>query len=49
MTLLADIAADQPLVCMVDDAQWLDRESLEVLGFVARRLYADSLDSARHS
>ena len=31
----------QPLVCLVDDAQWLDRISAQVLAFVARRLLAD--------
>jgi DNA-binding CsgD family transcriptional regulator len=43
LSLLADAAAEQPLIWLIDDAQWLDRESLEVLGFVGRRLYADSI------
>jgi DNA-binding CsgD family transcriptional regulator len=41
MSLLSDVAAEQPLVCLVDDAQWLDRASAQVLAFVARRLVAE--------
>ena len=41
--LLSEIAAEQPLVCVVDDAQWLDRESAQTLAFVARRLLAESV------
>ncbi|MCS5717800.1 AAA family ATPase [Herbiconiux sp. CPCC 205763] len=41
--LLAREAERTPLVCVIDDAQWLDQESLDVLGFVARRAYADAL------
>jgi DNA-binding CsgD family transcriptional regulator len=41
--LLSEVAAGQPLLCLIDDAQWLDQASARVLAFVARRLDADSV------
>jgi DNA-binding CsgD family transcriptional regulator len=38
LTLLSELAEQAPLLCLIDDAQWLDRASAEALGFVARRL-----------
>ena len=43
LSLLSDTAEQRPLVCVVDDEQWLDRASAHVLGFVARRLMAESV------
>src|SRR3984957_10316365 len=39
--LVSEVAAERPLVCVVDDEQWLDRASVQALGFAARRLAAD--------
>src|SRR5207244_2854312 len=43
LSLLSDGAEAEPLICLVDDAQWLDRSSAQVLSFVARRLEAESV------
>ena len=43
LSLLSNAAEAQPLVWLVDDAQWLDRSSAQVLAFVARRLQAESV------
>jgi DNA-binding CsgD family transcriptional regulator/tetratricopeptide (TPR) repeat protein len=39
--LLSEVAEDEPLICIVDDEQWLDHASAQALGFAARRLGAD--------
>jgi hypothetical protein len=41
LSLLAEAAQKQPLLCVIDDAQWLDQASAQALGVVARRLLAD--------
>ena len=41
LTLLSHVADEQPLVCIVDDAHWLDRPSAQTLAFAARRLQAE--------
>jgi DNA-binding CsgD family transcriptional regulator len=43
LNLLAASAEERPLLCLVDDAQWLDAASVETLGFVARRLAAEPI------
>jgi DNA-binding CsgD family transcriptional regulator len=41
LSLLSEVAGDHPLICLIDDEQWLDQASEQTLGFVARRLAAD--------
>jgi DNA-binding CsgD family transcriptional regulator/tetratricopeptide (TPR) repeat protein len=43
LSLLSEVAEQQPLICLVDDEQWLDRASAQTLAFVARRLEAESV------
>ncbi len=43
LSLMAETSEEQPLLCVVDDAQWLDQASAQVLGFVGRRLLAESI------
>ncbi len=41
LSLLSEVAGERPLLCLVDDEQWLDQASAQALGFAARRLAAD--------
>ncbi|HEY4464595.1 MAG TPA: AAA family ATPase, partial [Streptosporangiaceae bacterium] len=41
LSLLSGMAGGRPLICLIDDGQWLDRASAQALGFAARRLAAD--------
>ena len=43
LSLLSAVAEERPLICLVDDAQWLDSASAQILTFVARRLMAESM------
>jgi predicted ATPase len=41
LSLFSEVAEERPLLCVVDDAQWLDQASALTLAFVARRLLAE--------
>jgi hypothetical protein len=43
LSLMSEVAATNPLLCVVDDAQWIDTPTMQALAFVARRLGADSV------
>ena len=46
LSLMSEMAGERQLICLIDDAQWLDRASAQALGFVARRLVADPVGLA---
>jgi len=41
LSLMSEVAEERPLLCVIDDAQWLDHASAAAIGFVARRLLAE--------
>lgn len=43
LSLFSDVAEDRPLLCLIDDLQWLDRASAQAVAFVARRLVAEAV------
>src|SRR5262249_59406557 len=43
LSLLADVAEQQPLLCVIDDAHWLDSASAQIVQFVSRRLLAEQI------
>src|SRR5262245_43173289 len=43
LSLLSEVAEDEPLICVMDDAHWEDRASAQTLAFVARRLLAEAV------
>jgi DNA-binding CsgD family transcriptional regulator/tetratricopeptide (TPR) repeat protein len=43
LSLLAEVAVERPLICVIDDAQWLDSASVQAIAFAARRMLAESV------
>lgn len=43
LEMLTEVAEARPLLCVIDDSQWLDRSTAQVLGFVARRLRCEAI------